>query len=222
VCIAFVVCWDSLTDSGAFRSKNLAHLITRATAAEGVLTTNLTNEVTRATAAEDVLTTNLANEVTRATAAEDVLTNNLTSEVTNRTNADASIRTDFSDADTIMRADFAAAGNSISNEFRNADVDLGKRIDSEASARASADRNLQNDIDTNTRGIAMVAAMTNTTIQAGMTNAMDFNMATFEGEAGFGFGYARKINENLQIHTAVASTTDFEEAVARLGVSYQW
>ncbi|MFN6016120.1 MAG: hypothetical protein ACK49N_00985 [Verrucomicrobiota bacterium] len=86
----------------------------------------------------------------------------------------------------------------------------------------AADRNLRNDIDTNTRGIAMVAAMTNTTIRDGMTQGVDFNISQFEGETGFAFGYAHKINENMQLHGAAASTTDFEESVGRLGVSFQW
>jgi chromosome segregation ATPase len=86
----------------------------------------------------------------------------------------------------------------------------------------AADRNLRNDIDTNTRGVAMVAAMTNTTIRDGMTQGVDFNISQFEGETGFAFGYAHKVNENVQIHGAAASTTDFEESVGRLGVSFQW
>jgi hypothetical protein len=97
-----------------------------------------------------------------------------------------------------------AADNSLRNEFQ------------------TADRNLRNDIDTNTRGIAMVAAMTNTTIRDGMTQGVDFNISQFESETGFAFGYARKINENVQLHGAAASTTDFEESVGRLGVSFQW
>ena len=86
----------------------------------------------------------------------------------------------------------------------------------------AADRNLRNDIDTNTRGIAMVAAMTNTTIQPGMTHGVDFNISQFESETGFAFGYAHRINENVQVHGSAASTTDFDESVGRLGVSFQW
>ena len=64
--------------------------------------------------------------------------------------------------------------------------------------------------------------MTNTTIRDGMTQGVDFNISQFEGETGFAFGYAHKVNENVQIHGAAASTTDFEESVGRLGVSFQW
>ena len=68
----------------------------------------------------------------------------------------------------------------------------------------------------------MVAAMTNTTVLPGNTQAIDFNLSHFEGETGFGFGYARAINPNLQLKVAAASTTDLDESVIRVGVSYQW
>ena len=164
----------------------------------------VTAETTRALAAEGVLTTNLATEVAdrildvnteeaRALAAEGVLTTNLASEVTNRINADTSIRNDFSAADSQIRSDYQAA-----------------------------DSGLRSDIEQNTRGIAMVAAMTNTTVEAGKTHGVDFNVAQFQSETGMSFGYANRINENMQIHVAAASTTDFDEAVGRIGVSYQW
>jgi hypothetical protein len=68
----------------------------------------------------------------------------------------------------------------------------------------------------------MVAAMTNTTVDIGKTHGVDFNMAQFQSETGFAFGYANRINENVQVHTSVASTTDFDESVVRLGVAVQW
>ncbi len=206
-------------------------------AADAVLTTGLATEVAdriadvnaeeaRALAAEGVLTTNLASEVTnriadvnaeeaRALAAEGVLTTNLASEVTNRTNADLSIRNDYTAADTLERNARIAADTSIRTDFAAADNSI--RSDYQA-----ADRGLRSDIDQNTRGIAMVAAMTNTTVAAGKTHGVDFNVAQFQDETGMSFGYANRINENLQIHAAAASTTDFDEAVGRIGVSYQW
>ncbi len=63
----------AITTLASTASTGLAAEVTRATAAEGVLTTNLAAEVTRATAAEGVLTTDLASEVTRATGAEGAL-----------------------------------------------------------------------------------------------------------------------------------------------------
>jgi hypothetical protein len=86
----------------------------------------------------------------------------------------------------------------------------------------AADRGLSNRIDKNTRGIAMVAAMTNSTIEAGKNHAVDFNAATFDGESGFAFGYAQRVNENVQLHGAASTTSDCEESAVRLGVSIQW
>lgn len=126
------------------------------------------------------------------------------SEANARTIADTLIRTDFAAADSTERNARIAADDSIRNEFQ------------------AADRNLRSDIDTNTRGIAMVAAMTNTTIQPGMNHGVDFNISQFESETGFAFGYAHRINENMQVHGSAASTTDFDESVGRLGVSFQW
>ena len=68
----------------------------------------------------------------------------------------------------------------------------------------------------------MVAAMTNTRVEAGKTHGVDFNMAQFQSETGFAFGYANRINENVQVHGSLASTTDFEESVVRVGVAVQW
>jgi hypothetical protein len=55
-----------------------------------------------------------------------------------------------------------------------------------------------------------------------MSNAMDFNVSYYEENAGFAVSYARRINDNLQLKGSVATSHDFEEAVLRGGVSYQW
>jgi hypothetical protein len=139
------------------------------------------------------------------------LQGSIDAEVATRTSADTAIRSEFSSADTAIRSEFAAADTVLRNELQVADSKLQSQIDSN-----------RNQIDSNTRGIAMVAAMTNTTIAAGMTQAIDFNIAQFDNATGFAFGYGYRVNENLQVNAAGASTTDFEEGVARMGVSYQW
>ena len=78
------------------------------------------------------------------------------------------------------------------------------------------------DIERNTRGIAMTAALTHTTILPGMENALDVSMAYFEGETGIAISYSRRINEGTQINFAAASTSDFEESVVRGGIGWQW
>lgn len=151
----------------------------------------------------------------------------------NAANGDAAVRIEFAEADTALgvriddeisarivgddsvRSEFATADSLIRNEFAAADT-------TERNARIAADNRLQSNIDENTRGIAMVAAMTNTRVEAGKTHGVDFNMAQFQSETGFAFGYANRVNENVQVHTSVASTTDFDENVVRVGVSVQW
>lgn len=151
----------------------------------------------------------------------------------NAANGDAAVRIEFAEADTALgvriddeisarivgddsvRSEFATADSLIRNEFAAADT-------TERNARIAGDSRLQSNIDENTRGIAMVAAMTNTRVEAGKTHGVDFNMAQFQSETGFAFGYANRVNENVQVHTSVASTTDFDESVVRVGVSVQW
>jgi hypothetical protein len=104
----------------------------------------------------------------------------------------------------------------------NVSVATDADVTNERNARISADNALGSRIDENSRGIAMVAAMTNTTVAPGMTHGVDFNIAQFQDETGMSFGYANRINENLQIHAAAASTADLDEAVVRMGISVQW
>ncbi|MBT8036640.1 MAG: YadA C-terminal domain-containing protein [Verrucomicrobiae bacterium] len=147
----------------------------------------------------------------------------------------------YTDTEVAAEAVLRAAGDAATLVSANTYTDT--EVAAEAALRVAGDAFLQNqvsnnagaiannssriasnkrDIQTNTRGIAMVAAMTNTTVLPGNTQAVDFNLSHFEGETGFGFGYARAINPNLQLKISVASTTDFDESVVRAGVSYQW
>jgi ECM component-binding autotransporter adhesin len=82
--------------------------------------------------------------------------------------------------------------------------------------------NLDSRVDENARGIAMVAALQNSTVLPGMTHALDVGAAHFEGETGMSLNYSRRINENVQINFGAASTTDFDESVIRAGVGVQW
>ena len=64
---------------------------TRATTAEGVLTTSITNEASARGTAVTTLTTNLASEVTRATAAETTNSNAILAETTRATGAESTL-----------------------------------------------------------------------------------------------------------------------------------
>ncbi len=226
------------TNADTTLTTNLANEVTARTNADTTLTTNLANEVTtraaadtairgEVAAADNLVRTQFAAADTALgtavrsefAAADTALGGRIDSEISARIAGDTTVRTEFAAADTLIRTQFAAAdtalGTAVRNEFAAADT-------TERNARIAGDSTLQSNIDENTRGIAMVAAMTNTQVAAGKTHGVDFNMAQFQSETGFGFGYANRINENVQVHTSVASTTDFDESVVRVGVAYQW
>jgi hypothetical protein len=139
-------------------------------------------------------------------------------------------------ADGLLQADIDQ--NEVDSDA--ADAALGVRIDDEEAARiaanlsirndfAAADANLQSqidvnraDIDRNARGIAMVGALTHTTVLPGMTHALDVSAAHFEGETGMAISYSRRIKDGVQINFGAASTTDFDESVVRGGIGWQW
>jgi hypothetical protein len=155
-------------------------------------------------AADTALGGRIDSETAARTSADNLLGGRIDTETAARISQGAAIRSEFAVADTAIRRDFTAADTAIRQEF------------------AAADASLQSQIDENTRGIAMVAAMTNTRVEAGKTHGVDFNIAQFQDETGFAFGYANRINDNVQLHGAVASTDDLNESVARIGVALQW
>jgi trimeric autotransporter adhesin len=145
----------------------IADEITRATAAEVLLTTNLNNEVTRATnaettlagditaeearamAAETVLTNSISAEVTRATNAEATLTTNLAAEVTRATNAETSLGNDIAAEETRALAAETVLTNSISAEVTratNAEATLTTNLAAEVTRATNAETVLANDI----------------------------------------------------------------------------
>lgn len=147
------------------------------------------------------------------------------SEVSDRIAGDAALGIRINDEQSARIAADNALGIRVDNEQSAriaADNALGSRVTNETNDRIAADNVLGARIDENTRGIAMVAAMTNTRVEAGKTHGVDFNMAQFQSETGFAFGYANRVNENVQLQTSVASTTDFDESVVRVGVAVQW
>ncbi|MFT3990097.1 MAG: hypothetical protein QM680_01685 [Luteolibacter sp.] len=158
--------------------------------------------------------------------ADTTLQNNINTEAATRASEDTLIRDEFRSADAAIITDYtqkidaeASArifnDSQIRDEFRSADADIRNEF-------RSADRKLKRAIDKNTRGIAMVAAMTNTKVEAGKTHGVDFNISQFSSSTGFAFGYANRINDKVQLQAALASSEDFEEAVGRIGVSVQW
>jgi hypothetical protein len=114
-----------------------------------------------------------------------------------------------------------ALGDRIDLESLNSiarDGALSDRIDTNSSRIASNKK----DIEQNTRGIAMVAALQHTTVLPGMKNAFDLSAAHFEGETGLALNFARRLSDNVQINFGAASTTDFDESVIKAGIGVQW
>ena len=81
---------------------------------------------------------------------------------------------------------------------------------------------LESNVRRNTRGIAMVAAMTSPTLRAGMNNAFDLNVAHFHDQTAMSASYARRINENLQVSVSGATDESARDAVIRGGFGLQW
>jgi hypothetical protein len=120
---------------------------------------------------------------------------------------------DTAEADAVTAANAYTDGreDAITTAYQAADANLQSQIDVNRA-----------DIDRNARGIAMVAALTHTTVLPGMTHALDVSAAHFEGETGMAISYSRRIKDGVQINFGAAATTDFDESVVRGGIGWQW
>ena len=158
-------------------------------------------------------------------AADALLGDRIDTEIQERISGDVALGIRINDEESARIAADNALNQRVTQEVDRLDGRVnGVQIDlaNETNNRIAADNALRAGIDENTRGIAMVAAMTNTRVEAGKTHGVDFNMAQFQSETGFAFGYANRVNENVQVHGSLASTTDLDESVVRVGVSVQW
>ena len=159
---------------------------------DNALQLNITAEANARIAADTTLQTNINNEAAARQAADGDLSDLTTTEKSNLVGA-------------INEVHAASAMNSATNQ----------RLESRINTNSSH-------ISRNTRGIAMVAALTHTTILPGMTHALDISAAHFEDETGMSLSYSRRVSEGVQVNFGAASTTDFEEAVVRAGIGFQW
>lgn len=201
----------------------------------GTTTTNDLEVVNNASVGNDLVVSNdamIGNDIAVANNAAvandlDVGNNaNVSSDLTVGNNAqvsnDLAVGRNASVGQDLQISRDAAVGRSL---YVTDDVYVGGRTEG---LQSQIDRNRghiednADDIDTNRRGIAMVAAMTNTKIEPGKKQALDYNISYFEGEAGLGIGYGYRINDMMQLNFAGSSTFDFEEAVGRVGISMQW
>lgn len=72
------------------------------------------------------------------------------------------------------------------------------------------------------RGIAMVAAMVTPVIEEGDTQAVRVTSSAFAGDYGMAFGYARRLDDGVQLSMDAATTTDIDEVVGRVSLNYSW
>ena len=70
--------------------------------------------------------------------------------------------------------------------------------------------------------IAMVAALTHSTVLPGKSHALDVSAAAFEGETGVAINYSGRLDENTQVNFGYAGTGFFEENIIRGGIGFQW
>ena len=95
------------------------------------------------------------------------------------------------------------------------------RISADNELRTSVERN-QTDIETNRKGIAMVAAMTHTTLLPGNNKALDIGIGYFESESAYSINYAGRLNENVQVNFSAASTSGLKDSAVRCSLGFQW
>ena len=133
--------------------------ISRATAAEGILTSGLTSETAARTSADATLTSGLISETTRATTAESVLATDLASEATARANADTTLASDVDSnktasdlADTALQTNINTVQTTVASNKAATDTAIaGVQSDVDANKASSdlADTALQTNIDSN-------------------------------------------------------------------------
>ena len=95
------------------------------------------------------------------------------------------------------------------------------RISADNALRASIDQN-QSDIEENRKGIAMVAAMTHTTLLPGNDKALDIGVGYFRSESAYSINYAGRLNENVQLNFSAASTSAFKDSAVKCSLGFQW
>ncbi|MFL2842939.1 MAG: YadA-like family protein, partial [Coraliomargaritaceae bacterium] len=104
---------------------------------------------------------------------------------------------------------------------------LEEDIQLETQARIQADSLLSDridhnasQIDENRKGIAMVAAMTHTTLLPGKTQALDLGVASFEGETAFSVNFAKRVDDGVQINVSAAKSG--KVSAFKGSVGWQW
>jgi hypothetical protein len=180
------------------------------------------------------------NELDSDTADTNLQTN-IDSEVTTREAMDSAIAVaiGLSESET---GSYTYTANASTNYIQSATsvIDATEKLDqalySESQARISADNALRSSINANQsnieenrkgieenrKGIAMVAAMTHTTLLPGNDKAMDIGVGYFRSESAYSINYAGRLNENVQLNFSAASTSSFKDSAVRCSLGFQW
>lgn len=193
-----------------------------------------------------------ADDIGDLETADTQLQTNINAEANARTNADTELQTNIdAEAGIRETMDTAIAGaigltagedgsySYIANTEMNyineatsvieATEQLDRALYNESQERISADNELrtsieqnQSDIETNRKGIAMVAAMTHTTLLPGNSKALDIGIGYFESESAYSINYAGRLNENVQVNFSAASTSGLKDSAVRCSLGFQW
>jgi hypothetical protein len=186
---------------------------TRATAAEGVLTTNLNKEV-----ADRIADVN-AEEAARIAAVTAEANTRAAADTTLQANIDSEIAARIADVNTeetrARAAETALAGRATALEGR------ATALEGRTTALEGRVGRAEGRINSLRKGVSMAAALQTPVIEAGKQNAVKAGVATVDGAQGFGIAVARRINDSVQVNLDVA--TDFEtDTAARAGVNYSF
>lgn len=143
----------------------------------------------------------VAAEAATRLAADTTLQTNINTEVAARTAADTALDTRITTVNTRVTTEVG-------------------RLDGRIDTLTGRVGNVERDVRGLRRGIAMSSALQTPIIEAGKKNAVKLGAATYDGEEGLGFGYARRISESVQVNVDIA--TGFPETVARGGVNFSF
>ena len=183
------------------------------------------------------LLSQMASGVTNLQTNIDNVQEDINDEIILRGIADIAIRNDFGAADATLNSNLTAEVSRLDTKIDDEtaariqeDINLNARIDAlalvdnaadiaENSLRISENRKM---IDQNRKGIAMVAALTHSTVLPGKSHALDISAASFEGEMGVAINYSGRLDENTQINFGYSGTGLLDENIIRGGIGFQW
>lgn len=181
--------------------------VTRATKAEGTLTTNLSAEVTRAQKAEDTLTTDLSSEVSRAKEAESANTTAISTEKSRAEGAESTLTTNLNaEIDRAKKAESANA-TAISDEVTRAKAAEKDNADAIASLKTQSSTHGTNVTNLTKRVAANEDAIStlNGTGDGSVSKQVSDGIAKVVANAPEDFDTLKEISDWISTHKSDAS-----------------